>query len=70
MKKYSFSKDEGGMNVAVVVSEELHERLVTLCNLLEMNRSSLIRFLLARGVDQLEAKLVERATKLKERSKE
>lgn len=43
-----------------MVSPELRERLDILSNALEMNRSSLCRFIINRGVDQLEAKLVER----------
>lgn len=68
--RYSFSKDAGGLHVGVVVSDDLHGRLETLCNLLEMSRSSLVRFLITRGVDQLEAKLVERATKLRKSEEE
>lgn len=70
MDKYSFSRDEGGIAVGVMVSEELNGRLMILCNLLEMSRSSLVRYLVTRGTDELEAKLVDRAIEFKKRSKE
>lgn len=64
---YSFSTHEGAKNLGFMVSDELHTRILSLCNILEMSRSSLLRFLLTRGVDDLEAKLVERVEKLEKK---
>jgi len=60
---YSFSRDEGAKSIACNVSEELHSRISSLCNILEMPKSSLIRYLVGRGVDELEQKLIERIDK-------
>ncbi len=61
---YTFSKGSGACNIATLVSSELHERVKTLCNVLEMPKASLIRFLVNRGVDDLEKKLVQRIEKI------
>ena len=62
--RYSFSRENGAKQSGVVLSPDLEKRIKTLCNVLEMNKSSLLRFLINRGVDDLEKKLVERADKL------
>lgn len=61
---YSFSRHEGAKAIGCNVSEDLHTRISSLCNILEMPRSSLIRYLISRGVDELEQKLVERVDSL------
>lgn len=62
---YSFSIDEGAKTITFNASEELTSRLQTVCNLLEMPRSSLVRFLVSDGLEKLEKRLVERAEKLR-----
>lgn len=67
---YDFSAANGGVVVTATISADLNAQLTTLCNLLEMQRSSLIRSLLVRGVNQLEAKLIERAEQMRAQDKE
>lgn len=61
--RYSFSRDRGATPVSLMVSEELGARITSLCNIMEMSKSSLCRYLIQRGVGELEAKLVEMAEK-------
>lgn len=61
---YTFSKGSGAKAIATLVSPELSERLTTLCNILEMPKASLVRFLVNRGVEDLEKKMVERVNKI------
>lgn len=62
---YSFSKDSGAINVGCNVSVELHSRIYDMCNILEMSQSALMRYLLGRGMDDLEKRLAERVDALR-----
>ncbi len=57
--RYNFSKDADSTSVSLVISEELNDRIVTLCNITELTKSSICRYLLKRGVTDMEAKMVE-----------
>lgn len=65
MKKYSFSRDKGATAIGMMVSPELRSRIALLCNTLEMSQSSLLRYLITRGVDELETKLTQRIQKMR-----
>ena len=62
--RYCFSRESGAKNIAALVSDELFDRMQTMCNILEISRTALTRFLLTRGMDQLEAKMIERLDKV------
>lgn len=63
--QYPFSIDNGGKHVGAIISGDLRVRVKRLCNILEMPQSSLLRFFINRGVEQLEAKLVKNAQELR-----
>lgn len=62
---YCFSKGNGAKNISLVLSGDLKVRILRLCNILEMNQSALLRFLINRGVDQLEDRLKRGALALR-----
>ncbi len=61
--KYNFSKDADSACVSLVISDELNDRIMRLCNITELTKSSICRYLLKRGVGDMENKLVELANK-------
>jgi len=61
--KYSFSRDKEAVAVSFFISDELNDRLITLCNITELNKSSVCRYLLKRGVAEMEGKMLELADK-------
>ncbi len=61
--RYNFSVDNDGKHVAVVISKELHERIITLCNITELTKTAIVRYLLKRGVADMEQKMLELANK-------
>ncbi len=61
--RYSFSQENDAKSITLVISRELHERMMTLCNITELTQSSIARYLLKRGVQDMEVKLVELARK-------
>lgn len=56
--KYSFSKFNEGQTIGFVVSKELNDRIAILCNLTEMNKTALCRYLLKKGITELENRLM------------
>ena len=63
---YSFSASEGGKQVGFFVSADLYERIRFLCDTLEMSMTSLCRYLLQKGIKELEDKLEEKLRKMRE----
>lgn len=61
--RYNFSKDSDSKILSLVISKELHERIMTLCNVTELTMTAICRYLLKRGVSEMETKLVELAKK-------
>ena len=60
---YNFSMSEDAHILSITVSRELHERIITLCNITELTQTAICRYLLKRGVTDMEAKLVSLADK-------
>ena len=55
---YNFTRDGGGRQIGFFVSEDLHDRITTLCNITEMNKTAICRYILNRGIEEMEQKLV------------
>ena len=58
-KLYSFSKSNDAHPVTIFISKELHERILTLCNITELTQTGICRYLLTRGVAEMETKLIK-----------
>ena len=58
-QRYSFSRDRGAEQVSIMVSPEMNKRINSICNILEMPKASLVRFMINQGLDKVEAKLVK-----------
>lgn len=63
MKRYNFSQDNDSKSINLSISKELYERIMTLCNITELTMTSVCRYLLKRGVTDMEKKLIELADK-------
>ena len=63
--KYNFSKKSDAVPMSVYLSKDLTDRMDVICNLIEMTRSALCRYILKRGIGDLEDKLAERVAKMK-----
>lgn len=58
--RYNFSRDkEGARSLSLPISKELHERIMRLCNITEMTQTAICRYLLTRGIGDMETELVE-----------
>ena len=55
---YNFSVSEGGKQIGFQISVELRERIQVLCNLTEMSQTALCRYIIKRGITEMEQKLV------------
>jgi len=51
--KYTFSQANDCKAVNINISPDLHERIMTLCNITEMTQTSICRYLLKRGISEL-----------------
>ncbi len=61
--RYNFSRRPDSKTVNIHLSDELDERIMTLCNITELTKTGICRYLLKRGVRDMEVKLVELANK-------
>ena len=69
--QYNFSHIGDSQAIGFTVSKDLYKRIVKLCDIVEMTQSSLCRYLLKRGVEQMEqrlAKMVEEERKKQAKS--
>ena len=64
MKRYNFSQDNNSKTINLSISPELHERIMTLCNITELTMTSICRYLLKRGITDMEAKLIKMTDKI------
>ena len=56
---YSFSKSENSQTMGFQISKELYDRIQVICNLTEMNQSTLCRYIIKRGITEMEEKLAQ-----------
>ena len=62
--RYNFSQDQDGTkSISLPISADLHERIMTLCNITELTQTGMCRYILKRGVTEMEDKLVAMAGK-------
>ena len=59
--KYNFSTANDSHPLSIPVSRELHDRILTLCNITELTQTAICRYLLKRGVADMETRLVKLA---------
>lgn len=64
-KLYNFSMANDSHPLTINVSRELYDRIITLCNITELTQTAICRYLLKRGITEMESRLVTLANKEK-----
>jgi len=60
--KYNFSEDVN-KSISLPISTDLHDRILVLCNITELTQTAMCRYILKRGITEMEGKLVAMAGK-------